>query len=239
VAILRSGYVIAGAYADKVRRTLFAQTRELVRSGELTPQEVARASGELNKVLYEGFVNRLRTDKGDVVMIDIEYEVEEGRIKWNYDKLNVRVWRRVPEEEVARVLSEVKPVAAEIAVRAVQFEVARIGETGGGDIVYSLKYAGKDVGVLLLTPLDEEKAVVRGAVLEPAPVLLKRQVVDLQPPMDDYIAKNIEAIMSKATPVETVEADKAIREIKALIEAMRKPKVSLIEEEEPSSSEIT
>jgi len=105
--------------------------------------------------------------------------------------------------------------------------------------VYSLKYAGKDVGVLLLTPLDEEKAVVRGAVLEPAPVLLKRQVVDLQPPMDDYIAKNIEAIMSKATPVETVEADKAIREIKALIEAMRKPKVSLIEEEEPSSSEIT
>jgi len=92
VAILRSGYVIAGAYADKVRRTLFAQTRELVRSGELTPQEVARASGELNKVLYEVFVNRLRTDKGDVVMIDIEYEVEEGRIKWNYDKLNVRVW---------------------------------------------------------------------------------------------------------------------------------------------------
>jgi hypothetical protein len=56
--------------------------------------------------------------------------------------------------------------------------------------------------------------------------------VDVQPPIDDYIAKNIGALMGKATHVEIGEADKAIREIKALIEVVRKPPVSMVEEEE-------
>jgi hypothetical protein len=229
---LMTGYVIAGAYADKVRRTLFAQTRDLVKSGTLTPQEVARAAGELNRILYEVFVNKLKTDKGDVVMVNIEYNIEDNRIVWNYDKLEVRVWRREREDVVARALSEVKMVARELAVRVIQFEVARIGETEGGDIVYSLKLAGKEVGAFLLTPLDEDKAVVRGAVLEPTPLLLKRQLIDIQPPVDDFIAKNIGAIMAKATNVEIGEADKAIREIKALVEALKKPAVTPLEEEE-------
>jgi hypothetical protein len=229
---LMTGYVIAGAYADKVRRTLFAQTRDLVKSGTLTPQEVARAAGELNRILYEVFVNKLKTDKGDVVMVNIEYNIEDNRIVWNYDKLEVRVWRRERDDVVARALSEVKMVARELAVRVIQFEVARIGETEGGDIVYSLKLAGKEVGAFLLTPLDEDKAVVRGAVLEPTPLLLKRQLIDIQPPVDDFIAKNIGAIMAKATNVEIGEADKAIREIKALVEALKKPAVTPLEEEE-------
>jgi hypothetical protein len=227
-----TGYVIAGAYADKVRRTLFAQTRDLVKSGTLTPQEVARAAGELNRILYEVFVNKLKMDKGDVVMVNIEYNIEDNRIVWNYDKLEVRVWRRERDDVVARALSEVKMVARELAVRVIQFEVARIGETEGGDIVYSLKLAGKEVGAFLLTPLDEDKAVVRGAVLEPTPLLLKRQLIDIQPPVDDFIAKNIGAIMAKATNVEIGEADKAIREIKALVEALKKPAVTPLEEEE-------
>jgi hypothetical protein len=230
--VLRTGYVIAGAYADKVRRTLFAQTRDLVKSGTLTPQEVARAAGELNRILYEVFVNKLKTDKGDVVMVNVEYNIEDNRIVWDYDKLEVRVWRREREDVVARALSEVKMVARELAVRVIQFEVARIGETEGGDIVYSLKLAGKEVGAFLLTPLDEDKAVVRGAVLEPTPLLLKRQLIDIQPPVDDFIAKNIGAIMAKATNVEIGEADKAIREIKALVEALKKPAVTPLEEEE-------
>jgi hypothetical protein len=232
--VLRTGYVIAGAYADKVRRTLFAQTRDLVKSGTLTPQEVARATGELNRILYEVFVNKLKTDKGDVVMVNIEYNIEDNRIVWNYDKLEVRVWRRERDDVVARALSEVKMVARELATKVIQFEVARIGETEGGDIVYSLKLAGKEVGAFLLTPLDEDKAVVRGAVLEPTPLLLKRQLIDIQPPVDDFIAKNIGAIMAKATNVEIGEADKAIREIRALVEALKKPAVTPLEEEEES-----
>jgi len=232
VAILRSGYVIAGAYADKIRRTLFAQTRDLVKSGELTAQEVARAAGELNRVLYEILVNKLKTDKGDVVRISVEYSVEGGRIVWNYDTLTLQVWRRIPDETIARAVSEVKAIAGELAARVVQFEIAKAGETEGGDIVYILKLAGREVGAFLVTPLNEDRAVARGAVLEPTPLLLKRQVIDVEPPLDDFIAKNIGAIMSKATHVEAGEADKAIREIKALIEAARKPPAAPPEEEE-------
>jgi len=232
VAILRSGYVIAGAYADKIRRTLFAQTRDLVKSGELTAQEVARAAGELNRVLYEILVNKLKTDKGDVVRISVEYSVEGGRIVWDYDTLTLQVWRRIPDETIARAVSEVKAIAGELAARVVQFEIAKAGETEGGDIVYILKLAGREVGAFLVTPLDEDRVVARGAVLEPTPLLLKRQVIDVEPPLDDFIAKNIGAIMSKATHVEAGEADKAIREIKALIEAARKPPAAPPEEEE-------
>jgi len=165
-------------------------------------------------------------------MVSIEYNIEDNRIVWNYDKLEVRVWRREREDVVARALSEVKMVARELATRVIQFEVARIGETEGGDIIYSLKLAGREVGALLLTPLDEDKAVVRGAVLEPTPLLLKRQLIDIQPPVDDFIAKNIGAIMGKAINVEIGEADKAIREIRALVEALKKPAVTPLEEEE-------
>jgi len=230
VAVLRSGYVIAGAYADKVRRTLFALTRDLVKSGELTASEVARAAGELNRILYEVFVNRIKVDKGDVVMINAEYDVKEGKIVWNFDKLEVRVWRRVPDDTVLRVLSEVKTVARELVARVVQYEIAKIGETEGGDLIYSLRLAGKDVGAFILTPLDEDKAVIRGAVLEPTPLLLKRQVVDIQLPLDEFIAKNVGAIMSKAIHVEIGEADKAIREIRALVEAIKKPPIEIEEE---------
>lgn len=232
MAILRSGYVIAGAYADKVRRTLFAQTRDLVKSGELTAQEVARAAGELNRVLYEILVNKLKTDKGDVVRINIEYSIEEGRIVWDYDKLTIQVWRRVPDDQVAKAVAEVRAIARELVARVVQYEVAKIGETEGGDIVYVLRLAGKDVGAFLVTPLDEGKAVVRGAALEPTPLLLRRQVVDVQPPLEEFVAKNIGSIMSKATHVEFGEADKAIREIRALVEALKKPPVEVVEEEE-------
>ncbi|MFN4046744.1 MAG: DUF2258 domain-containing protein [Acidilobaceae archaeon] len=73
---LRSGYVIGGAYADKIRRTLFAQTRDLVKSGELSVQEVARAAGELNRILYEILVDRVKIEKGDVVRVSVNYTVE-------------------------------------------------------------------------------------------------------------------------------------------------------------------
>ncbi|MDM7275298.1 MAG: DUF2258 domain-containing protein, partial [Thermoprotei archaeon] len=98
--ILRSGYVIGGAYADKIRRTLFAQTRDLVKSGELSPQEVARAAGELNRVLYEILVDRVRIEKGDVVRVSVNYAVEEGRIRWDLETLSIQAWRRIPEQDI-------------------------------------------------------------------------------------------------------------------------------------------
>ncbi|HDD66346.1 MAG TPA: DUF2258 domain-containing protein, partial [Nitrososphaeria archaeon] len=63
--ILRTGVVVAGAYADRVRRVLFAQLSQKIKSGELDAREVARAAGELNTILYEAFVRNLALSKGD------------------------------------------------------------------------------------------------------------------------------------------------------------------------------
>ena len=70
---LSTGLVIAGAYADKVRRTLFAQTRQYNIDGS----EVIRASAGLNRFLYKIIVEKLRTEKRDVVRIKIDYDIEK------------------------------------------------------------------------------------------------------------------------------------------------------------------
>jgi len=94
---LNAGLIIAGAYADKARRVLMAQVK-----GQADVQEAARASAELNKLLFEVIVNELKADKGDVVRVVVDYEVEGGQIKWNLDTLRVELFKRVPDEEVKR-----------------------------------------------------------------------------------------------------------------------------------------
>jgi len=75
---LSSGLVIAGAYADKIRRTLFAQLKDLVKQDKSFSKEVARATGELNAVLFRILVEELKL-KGDVVRIRINYNVDPIR----------------------------------------------------------------------------------------------------------------------------------------------------------------
>ena len=70
--------------------------------GQADVQEAARASAELNKLLFEVIVNELKADKGDVVRVVVDYEVESGQIKWNLDALRVELFKRVPDEEVKR-----------------------------------------------------------------------------------------------------------------------------------------
>lgn len=130
---LNTGIVIAGAYADKVRRTLFAQLGEIARRDREFAKEVARASAELNVVLYNILVEQLKVDKGDAVRIRINYTVDPSKkIRWHYDTLKLEVFRRVPDDQVtlttSRVIREslsqilesfrLAPAAAEEAVRA-------------------------------------------------------------------------------------------------------------------------
>lgn len=104
---LSTGLIIAGAYADKLRRTLFAQLRDMVKQDKEFAREVARASGEINRLLFTILVEKLEVDKGDVVRIRIQYDVENGRIKWYYDTLRVEYFRRVSDEEVTKAVKEV------------------------------------------------------------------------------------------------------------------------------------
>lgn len=141
---LSSGLVIAGAYADKIRRTLFAQLRDLVKQDKEIAREVARASAELNIVLYNILVNELRIEKGDVVRIRVNYSIDPRtkKISWDYNSLKVEAFKRIPDEQVTATvhgvvrnkLSQIleafrlAPKAAEEALRAFETPVEKAEE---------------------------------------------------------------------------------------------------------------
>lgn len=99
---LRSGYVRASGYANKIRKVLFAITR-----GKVDPREVVRASAELNQYLFEKF-REMGVRKEDVVRISIGFSTEEGKIVWDYDSLRIEVYRREEEERLAQAMEEVE-----------------------------------------------------------------------------------------------------------------------------------
>ena len=97
---LNTGGIIAWAYADKVRRTLFALTKENVNQGMIKIEDVAYASAILNQLLYKILVEELNCDKGDMVRIVIDYEIVNGKIVWNYDSLKIEWFKREDQGKV-------------------------------------------------------------------------------------------------------------------------------------------
>jgi len=97
-----TGYVRASGYAHKVRRVLFALVK-----GKIEPREVVRASAELNQRIFEEF-QRLGVAKEDVVRITVEFTIEDGKIVWNYDSLNIEVYKKSEEEKLAKAMEEVE-----------------------------------------------------------------------------------------------------------------------------------
>jgi len=212
---LRTGLVIAGGYADKVRRVLFAQLRDKIKSGELSNTDVARAAAELNRLLFEILVNRLEIDKGDVVRITVDYVVEPPEIRWLLDTLRIQAWRRIPDEEVEAKVRGALESARDYMTR-VDLEVRRLGETDTGDIVYEVLFQGRRAGVLLVTPLDGT-AVVRGAITQPSPMVIKRTTIKYEGDLDEVIASKITGLFENAANTEMRDAQKIIREILALL----------------------
>ncbi len=226
---LRTGLVIAAAYADKVRRVLFAQLRDKIKQGELTNTDVAAAAGRFNRFLFEVLVNKLKVDKLDVVRIQVDYEVVDGNIDFKLDTLRIEVWRRVAPEEIEPIVKESAGKYDEIVGGAIQFEVEKVGSTATGDIVYKLVFQGRDVGALVVTPLDGE-ALVRGAVVEPTPLKLSRTKISFEGDLDEFIKQRVSEIMENASNVERREADKVVREILAMVEIAERAEQEAAEE---------
>lgn len=113
---LSTGYVRASGYAHKLRRVLFALTR-----GRVDSKEVVRAAGELNQHIFEKLIN-MGVDKADVVRITIPFTVEDGKIVWDYDKLNIEIYRREEEERLAKALEEVEEREKELEERIKEIE---------------------------------------------------------------------------------------------------------------------
>lgn len=220
MAQLSTGLIIAGAYADKIRKTLFAQLRNEIRNEEVTSQEVARAAAELNQLLYRIIVDKLKSDKGDVVRARIQYDLENGQIKWKYDTLQLEYFKRVPDEEVAKIVSEALSTLEMPQEVEVKYTLEKVLTTSYGDHIFNIKMDDEFIGALVVTPVNEEMAIIRGAVTKPNPIIVKRGKVTLAgKTIDEAISQNLESIFRMGEGVSLDEAKKVIRDIEAIIES--------------------
>jgi hypothetical protein len=213
---LSSGFVIAGAYADKIRRTVFAQLRDAIKEGTLKSNEVAFGIAQLNKLLYSILVEGIKVDKGDVVRVVIEYEVVSGKIEWKLDTLRVEVFRRVPDEEVRKVVESRLSKAEAIMTGIVEYSVEKLGETEDGDVVVAIKLGDREVGALVLTPIDSEFIYIKkAAMLEPTPSIVEKQRVPLDgKTVEEAVKSNIGILSTAAKYVPAEEARKTYEFIK-------------------------
>jgi len=211
---LSSGYIIMGAYADKLRRTLFAQLKEHIKNKEIDPQDVAKASAELNKLLYEILVNKLKLDKGDVVRIMIEYELVDNQINWKLETLKVEVFKRVPEEQIKPVIDDAISRIEELEeVEEAKFEIEKAGETDLGDIIYFVKVGGEFAGALILTPLNDE-GLVRGAIMKPNPIAIDKTKIEMSEDLEQVLTELVE---QKGREIDEETAEKIVNEIKEML----------------------
>lgn len=205
---LSSGFVIAGAYAFKIRRTAFAQLKEAMKEGIVKSGDVAYGVAQLNKLLYSILVEGLKVDKGDVVRIVVDYEVAPGRIDWKLDTLKIEAFRRVPEDEIKKVVESGLSKAEAIMAGIVEYSVEKIGDTEDGDVVLAIKLGDREVGALVLTPVDEEFAYIKkAAVIEPSPLIVEKQKVPLDGrAVEEAVRSNIAILTTAARYVSDEEA---------------------------------
>ncbi len=209
---LTTGLVITGAYADKIRKTLFAQLKDNIKKGEILSQEVARAIAELNRILYHILVEKLKLDKGDVVRVRIEYNIENGKIKWKYENLQIEIFKK---QDVSNIISEIIPEIEKLLI--LNYVIEKISTTIFGDHIYRIKLNDRDIGRIILTMINGELGIIHGALLEPSPLIISKRKITIKEDIDKFLSENLSDIIASAQNVEPKEAEKVIKSIEALI----------------------
>ena len=107
---VRTGPVRSSGYAIKLRRTINAVIRPLVKEGSLDSKQVNEELTRLNKALYEALVERFEIPKDAVVNITVRYQVKDKEFKIEdvevdvYDKSDVL--SRNVTQEVKKMLAK-------------------------------------------------------------------------------------------------------------------------------------
>lgn len=107
-----SGLVIAAGYANKIRRTLLAQTKGLV-----DPKEAVRASALINQHLFNIFREK-GIDKQDVVRVRFVYRIKDGKIEVDWNTLTIEHYKKhavlenipAPEHGAEEVIENVREI---------------------------------------------------------------------------------------------------------------------------------
>jgi len=219
---LRSGLIFAAGYADKLRRTVFAQLKDYVKKDKEFAKQIAMYVGRLNRALYTLLVEELKLDKLDVVRITISYDVDEinRTITWKWDTLRVEVYKRIPPETYADTIRKFIESAPALAVETVKFNIAKLGETFDGDIIYSIKIGEREVGVLEALPVDENSVILKkAAVLEPTTAIFEKVKLELKGrPVEDVLVEELGRIMEVARHVDMNEALQIINAIRGRLQ---------------------
>ncbi|MEM1713356.1 MAG: DUF2258 domain-containing protein [Desulfurococcaceae archaeon] len=129
IPTLRSGFVLSAGYAAKLRKTLFAQLKDLVKQDKEFANKIAYYSGLLNRALFTLLAEELKVDKLDVVRISINYDVDEANkaIIWKWDTLKIEIYKRVSPETYESTLKNFILKAPELALKAVKYSVNKLG----------------------------------------------------------------------------------------------------------------
>jgi len=218
---LRSGLVFAAGYADKLRRTIFAQLREQVKKDKELAKQVALYVGRLNRALYTLLVEELKVDKFDVVRITISYELDEVNkaIVWKWDTLKVEIYKRIPPETYEEALKKFVARAPTLAVEVVKYNVSKIGETFDGDLIYSIKIDEKEVGVVEVLPVEDIVVLKKAAVIEPVTAIFEKAKIELKGrSIEDALVEQLSKIMEIARHVDTGEALQVINAIRGRLQ---------------------
>ena len=218
---LRSGLVFAAGYADKLRRTIFAQLREQVKKDKELAKQVALYVGRLNRALYTLLVEELKVDKFDVVRITISYELDEVNkaIVWKWDTLKVEIYKRIPPETYEEALKKFVARAPTLAVEVVKYNVSKIGETFDGDLIYSIKIDEKEVGVVEVLPVEDIVVLKKAAVIEPVTAIFEKAKIELKGrSIEDALIEQLSKIMEIARHVDTGEALQVINAIRGRLQ---------------------
>lgn len=225
---MRTGLVIAGGYATKVRRVIFAQLAEDIREKRIDNKAVAFHVAQLNKFLFTVLVEKLKVDKGDAVRVSIDYDVSEGKIVWKFDTLKVEVFRRVPDEEVTAVLTMLVPEAEKIMAAPVEYTVEFVGDTSDGDKIYALKVGEREGGILELLPINEEFLYVKvGVLLVPEPTKVEKVKIALEGrSYEDALRASVNDLLNKGKPITPSEADSIISYVRSRLGEIR-PEVKI------------
>ncbi|MEO3992842.1 MAG: DUF2258 domain-containing protein [Desulfurococcaceae archaeon TW002] len=220
---MRTGLVIAGGYATKIRRVVFAQLAEDIKEKRIDSKMVAFHVAQLNRFLFTVLVDRLKVDKRDAVRISIDYEVSGDKIIWKFDTLRVEVFRRVSDEEVSSVLSVLVPEAERIMAAPVEYTVEFVGETSDGDKIYALKVAGGEGGILELIPVNEEFLYVKvGVLLVPEPTKVEKVKIALEGrSYEEALKASINDLLNRGKPVTPNEADSIISYVRSRLGEVR------------------
>jgi hypothetical protein len=207
---LVSGLTLVSGYAHKVRRTIYAQLKDLIKAGVIDPRIVAYRVGFLNRLLFKTLVEELKLDKHDVVRISIDYEVVNGDIEWELDTLKVEVWKEAPELEDKAVEAFKRIAIEEMRKLIPSVEARKVGESALGDEIYEITRDGERVGVVRVTPLGDEVVVTGVAIGEDAVPYRFRTRAPRSESIDQVIAIAIER-------GEKISQEEFEREMKALL----------------------